>query len=98
MKSGGPQTKTEAQRRVLASWKLRSRTGGQHADVMPVTPFDIFLWKVKLEARNRAPEVSLWNPLYSVDFGQFFVKRPGTSITFPATKLMTTRQEAKGKE
>ena len=65
MKSGGPQMKTEAQSRVLASRKLRSRTGGQHADVMAVIPFGILLWKVKLEARNRAPEVSLWNPLYS---------------------------------
>ena len=55
--------KTEAQSHVLASWKLRSRTGGQHADVMAVIPFGILLWKVKLEARNRATEVSLWNPL-----------------------------------
>lgn len=56
--------KTEAQSRFLASRKLKLKTGGQQADVMAVTPDVALLWKVKLEVRNRAPEVSLRNPLY----------------------------------
>jgi hypothetical protein len=58
---------------------------------MAVTPFVALLWKVKLEVRNRAPEVSLRNPLYSSE--NFIFQQDNAPVYVAHTKDSFERKE-----